>query len=317
VLLTAFTHSAIDNLLARISSLAAQLNASVPRAKLVAALGDASSASAEVQALTQKDCSRWLDTNAVCVLGATVWALSKSDTFGVGEVADSPFSLVVIDEASQLPVSHGALAVRFVDRHSGRLWVAGDHLQLAPLTHVQLPALRSSATTDVVPLLHRSLLECVLRTADGAPCTLGPSARGAELSPCALKLQDNWRMVQYTSHPSLSVLWSLHLLVGSALRTLNWASSRKRCTVRIIKLSPLTNRCPFLPQLFLSTSKVRLWPLRRCAVAFCMLISVGAQLCVALLFACSDSAERASHRIRFAARRCAVCAASEPCSCGL
>src|SRR5262249_9226460 len=85
------------------------------------------------------------------------------------------FDLVVIDEASQVRVPEAAVAVHLVD-DSGRLVLAGDHLQLPPIVAGIYPE-----PAPGEPLLHRSIF--------GAVC---PRDGGA--SRIVRRLLENFRM---------------------------------------------------------------------------------------------------------------------------
>ncbi len=83
-------------------------------------------AASDVPIVEEDGLGSWLDENEHTVLGATVHTcLKKRDELPA-------FDLVVIDEASQVRVPEAAVAVSFV-ANTGRLVLAGDHLQLPPI----------------------------------------------------------------------------------------------------------------------------------------------------------------------------------------
>ena len=169
VVVTAFTHAAIDNLLRRIRKL--QKERAVLQEKL--AIGKcvrSEDPGAGIQAVPKNEAFPWLCTNERAVLGATVWRLLGTVPPGDASLTD----LVVVDEASQVKVAEAALAVRRI-RTGGRLVLAGDHRQLPPIVQGTYPDPEPGE-----PLLHRSIFEAV-RAAD---------PEGA----CSATLLENFRM---------------------------------------------------------------------------------------------------------------------------
>jgi hypothetical protein len=153
VLVTGFTHAAIDNCLRKI--LEVQRDRAIVAGDV--AIGKLSrtdlSGMAGVTVVENGQGEIFLDSAPVAVLGGTVWALRKSIPAGRAH-------LVVIDEGSQLKVPEAAIAVRRL-RPGGRLVVAGDHLQLPPIVQGFYPE-----PAEDEPLLHRSIFEA-LRGRDG------------------------------------------------------------------------------------------------------------------------------------------------------
>ena len=164
VLVSAFTHAAIEHLLRGLVGELATLEATATVVKI----GDWK------RGATPKGIEEWdakrlarLDENTGCVvIGATVYKLIK----------DTPeFDLVVIDEASQMRLAEGALPLS-ARTAEGRAIVAGDDRQLPPIIHARYPDVEAGERR-----LHRSLFEA-LRPAedDGAPALA--------------QLLENWRM---------------------------------------------------------------------------------------------------------------------------
>lgn len=147
VLVTAFTHAAIENVLRKAAAL--QADHHIVRGDF--ALGKLG----EMQRPTDMDIvtvdkfagDGWLSDHTHGVLGGTVWALRRLET----EAAD----LVVVDEASQMRVPESVIAVRRA-APEGRLLLAGDHRQLPPIVQGVYPE-----PEDGEPLLHRSIFECL------------------------------------------------------------------------------------------------------------------------------------------------------------
>ena len=149
VLVTAFTHAAIENLLRKIR----QRQADVRSLGVELLLGKAKywqGAASDVEQVPESDLASWLDEAEHVVLGATAFScLKKRDEL-------PPFDLVVIDEASQVRVPEAAIAVHLAGS-AGRVVLAGDHLQLPPIIAGVYPEAPAGE-----PLLHRSIFEAVV-----------------------------------------------------------------------------------------------------------------------------------------------------------
>jgi DNA replication ATP-dependent helicase Dna2 len=151
VIVTAFTHPAIDNCLKKIADLSAstKLGGSDLRiCKLQVAANHE-----RVQTVESARSSAWAHESQRSIIGSTVWQMTHLEL----DVAD----LLVIDEASQLRLPESAIATRRVKR-AGRLVMAGDDLQLAPIVQGTYPE-----PDDGEPILHRSIFEC-LRLREGS-----------------------------------------------------------------------------------------------------------------------------------------------------
>lgn len=148
VVVSGFTHAAIDNCLRKIEEIERTLgvvSGGIPvgklgRTELQGLVG--------IERVEPKQGELFLDSAPVSVLGGTVWALRKAVPVGRAD-------LVVIDEGSQLKVPEAAIAVRRLGP-AGRLLVAGDHLQLPPIVQGMYPE-----PTEDEPLLHRSIFEAL------------------------------------------------------------------------------------------------------------------------------------------------------------
>jgi hypothetical protein len=155
VLVTAFTHAAIENLLRKIDQRWQELReqpAFAKAARLDLRLGKAKywqGALAHAETVADEAIAAWVENHEHSILGATVYSCLKAHD-GL-----SGFDLVVIDEASQVRVPEAAVAVSQVG-DAGRLVLAGDHLQLPPIVAGTYP---DAAPGE--PVLHRSIFEAV------------------------------------------------------------------------------------------------------------------------------------------------------------
>lgn len=157
VLVTAFTHAAIENVLRKVIERRAVLKGDAVVAKAKAWQGENDPVDAIVAEAKLTD---WLAKNPRCVVGATVYACIKA-----GKDNGLPgFDLVVVDEASQVRVSEAAIPASLV-APDGRLVLTGDDLQLPPIVQGEYPEAESGE-----PLLHRSIFESVrCRVPAGSP----------------------------------------------------------------------------------------------------------------------------------------------------
>lgn len=212
VMVTAFTNSAIDNLLLKLTKLqsaippADRAPCAINFAKLGAELPGALTAAGVVALDPTKpsEIAGFLYANPRCVISGTVWQLHK--ILPMSAAADATlFDLLVLDEGSQFPVAHAAIPLRGVEPTSGRIWLAGDHLQLAPISHHNYNPdaeagggtfAPSSGRPPVQVALHGSILDCMIRPSSptGRDDAKQADKSRADVGPCTLKLLDNFRM---------------------------------------------------------------------------------------------------------------------------
>lgn len=153
VLVTAFTHAAIENVLRKTAEL--RLKAGLGKnLRLGKAKNWQGTQLATADVVYEKEIAEWVADNEHSVLGATVYSGLKAF-----DDVDS-FDLVIIDEASQLRVPESAIPISLV-ADGGRLVLAGDHLQLPPIVAGVYPEAASGE-----PILHRSIFEALCPTAD-------------------------------------------------------------------------------------------------------------------------------------------------------
>jgi DNA replication ATP-dependent helicase Dna2 len=148
VIVAAFTHAAIDNLLRKLLELQAERGV-VGEDLAIGKVGG--EGGGQIAAVDRKGGTIWLADQARAVLGSTVWGLHTG-------VDPESVDIVVIDEGSQVKVPESAVAVRRL-APSGRLLIAGDDRQLPPIVLGAYP------DDEERPPLHRSIFE-LLRAAD-------------------------------------------------------------------------------------------------------------------------------------------------------
>ena len=198
VLVTACTNAAIENVLERLCFLirvwrSLRSGAAAWRAgsaevcvKLEREVGPGDPATPYGRCASTSWSARRMDAAPVLVLGGTIHQLHK-----ICGKLDGRFDLLVVDEASQLLLAHFAIPLRLLNAESGRLVVAGDHLQLAPILQSDLAPPGGLHE----PLVAGSVLDALLRGRDGARCADARSARPDEF-PALRVLTDNFRSVE-------------------------------------------------------------------------------------------------------------------------
>jgi hypothetical protein len=208
VLVTAFTHAAIENLLSKIAH---QPNAGADLALAKAKYWQGSIPPVDIVA--DDELSEWLQANDQAVLGATVYSCLKKWQHL------ATFDLVVVDEASQLRVPEAAVAASLVGE-AGRLVLAGDHMQLPPIVSGVYPD-----TPPGEPVLHRSIFEAIC-------------PRPGETSSILRPLLENFRMNDVLTS------FAAHLLYGPGYRCVNAVVAGRRLALRLGRqLDPLVKAC--------------------------------------------------------------------------
>ena len=214
VLVTAFTHAAIENLLRKIEQRQREVSGAGADLRLAKAKYWQGAAAA-VEVVSEDEAADWLGTADRAVLGATAFTcLKKRDEL-------EPFDLVVIDEASQVRVPDAAIAVSLV-APGGRLVLAGDHCQLPPIVAGSYPE-----NKDGGPPLHRSLFEVVA----GGAGTL-PAGRVIR------QLLENFRMNDVLTS------FAAQLLYGPDYRCVNAAVAKRRLAWKAGRgIDPIVKAC--------------------------------------------------------------------------
>lgn len=166
VAVAAFTHAAVENLLAEVRTLAPEtgLQGDLHLCKLE----KVTSPRGEGLACVLGEGLGELDHRGLLAVGATVYAFQRARGTGLG-----PADLLVVDEASQMRFGELGLVLPSL-RPGGRLVLAGDDLQLPPIVKGSYPP-----GEDGLPGLHDSLFARLRATAPvGA----------------VHQLEENWRM---------------------------------------------------------------------------------------------------------------------------
>jgi len=197
VFVTAFTTAAIDNLVVRLRSLLAAVDALPPEVKAGVGLPTAHALvdlADDVLELRSGDQQRTVEqrlrrAGPRTIVASTAWQLHKwrsklADTAGVADRLR--FDLVVVDEASQLSVPAAAVALQGAVATGGRIVLAGDPMQLQPIVKAAFPVTRAGVNNDEGARLDASILQSVLRhPTTGAPLALDDLLPGATATSSA------------------------------------------------------------------------------------------------------------------------------------
>ncbi|KAJ3122974.1 hypothetical protein HK098_002310 [Nowakowskiella sp. JEL0407] len=169
VLVTAFTHAAINTFVAKLKKLLDAIR-SIENMKSGEWRNDIS-----IVKLKDNDRDGTGKYEIVC---GTVWSIYK---WKEKEGANQFFDVLVIDEGSQMPVSDSAIAFGALNPNSPNIKViiCGDHMQLPPILEAKYPTQQN----ENEPKLFVSILECLMRTADStSPDILPQSSLSTETS---------------------------------------------------------------------------------------------------------------------------------------
>jgi hypothetical protein len=134
------------------------------------------------------------------VVGGTLWKATKCLNKDAGR--RGLFDLVIVDEASQMPLNHASIAHELVHPTRGRLVVAGDHKQLPPVMVGDYPKVPrgsidfSSSYLETVVDLLTPLAPEVDGSAGAARAVFADQSAPPPPSDllCVAKLKENFRM---------------------------------------------------------------------------------------------------------------------------
>ncbi|RIA89830.1 hypothetical protein C1645_806056 [Glomus cerebriforme] len=194
---TAFTRAAIENLLDRISSIQKQHHktSEFTVIRLVKdlkkkPLNGLVECKAETLPKKIKGGKIGIPGKPI-VVGGTVWdwyKVRKEWKFGWAGC-----DIMIIDEGSQLLVSDACIAIECMNLETGKLIVAGDHMQLGPIIQNTYPIFPPDH-----PLIFGSVQQCLMRKKSGAVFNeedfFLKKGQKHDFGPLTLQLRDNWRM---------------------------------------------------------------------------------------------------------------------------
>jgi predicted RecB family nuclease len=151
ILISAFTHAAIENCLKK----AVELNNSLNIWKeevFIKKIGPVQTRGCRIiEQIKVNETSDCFDTMERCLLGGTTYSMLKAFK---GDIS-KPFDMVVLDEGSQVRVPESLLPISRL-KEGGRLLIAGDDKQLPPIIKGYYPPVEEDE-----PLLHRSIFEAL------------------------------------------------------------------------------------------------------------------------------------------------------------
>lgn len=183
VMVSAFTHAAVENLLKKLAALQNENSLLVEKLEMRKGSrwnNDDNPVPGIKLLRDKKKLEGWQAKRERCIIGGTVWFFD----WNFGKV---DFDLVVVDEASQVKVPEAAISVSMAS-DSGRVVFAGDHLQLPPIVQGTYP----EPPEGEIPL-HRSIFEAVCSLQEGH---------------FQRQLQENFRMCDVLTSLSARLLYS-------------------------------------------------------------------------------------------------------------
>ncbi|KAF9198227.1 Tripartite DNA replication factor [Haplosporangium sp. Z 27] len=203
IVLTAFTHTAINNLVARVAKLHKEIAPHMGSEHLIQPLvlyrlkessptqvkGAQIVEPADLVKLQRR--SEETDSkDIVRVICGTVWQIRRAAHPESGVDYMRNVQMLMIDEGSQLLAADAIHAIECLDPQRGRLIVAGDHLQLGPVISGEYPSTESAFDPT------GSIMKNLMRKTNNTPVELQWVEGGATLNigPCTSQLQDNFRM---------------------------------------------------------------------------------------------------------------------------
>lgn len=143
VLVTAFTHHAINNVLKKVADLANHYQISMDDVQIAkmqrgaAPLSDATLPK-RITAVDTEGFTGTLENAVPCqIVGATVWAVHRAMK-AAGDVLQPWFDVVLVDEASQLKLPDALIAFS-ASKPGASIILAGDDRQLPPIIHGAYP----------------------------------------------------------------------------------------------------------------------------------------------------------------------------------
>jgi hypothetical protein len=160
ILVTAFTHNAIVNVLRKLAQLARAYNLSPETLSIVKLTGSGNAADDElppsVERLADEDLETCLQHEAQCIVaGGTVWSAYKGMKKS-GGIIRPWFDVVLVDEASQMRLPDALVAFGASKAHSNII-LAGDDQQLPPIIHGSYPEEHEYMLSSVFAFMRRQI----------------------------------------------------------------------------------------------------------------------------------------------------------------
>jgi hypothetical protein len=160
ILVTAFTHHAIVNVLRKLAEVAQDYKLAPEALSIVKLLGSGSAANDEmpssVELLADEDLEVCLQRDAQCiVVGGTVWSAYKGMK-KAGGIVRPWFDVVLVDEASQMRLPDALVAFGSSKPHSNII-LSGDDQQLPPIIHGSYPEEHEHMLSSVFVFMRRRI----------------------------------------------------------------------------------------------------------------------------------------------------------------
>ena len=160
ILVTAFTHHAIVNVLRKLAELARAYNLAPETLSIVKLTGSGNAADDElpssVELLADEDLEICLQREVQCIVaGGTVWSAYKGMK-KAGGVIRPWFDVVLVDEASQMRLPDALIAFGASKSHSNII-LAGDDQQLPPIIHGSYPEEHEHMLSSVFAFMRRQI----------------------------------------------------------------------------------------------------------------------------------------------------------------
>lgn len=192
VLVTAFTHHAIVNVMKKVGELADEYRIDENILLLRQLEGSGSAAHGElpsrVALINEQSLESLINDNSSClVAGSTVWSIWKAMDAAGGSVRQW-FDVVLIDEASQMKLPDALIAFS-ASRINSNIILAGDDQQLPPIVHGSYPEEHEHMLSSVFAFVRNQIEQEQLK--------------GAQVEQRRLfQLEDNFRMNEpLTAYP--------------------------------------------------------------------------------------------------------------------
>ena len=166
ILVTAFTHYAINNVLNKVSDLLRGYGLSDGGTAVVKVMGNQPHAAddrlpADVARVGQQELNALLNGDTRCLIaGSTVWGVYNAMQ-AAGDTVQPWFDVTLIDEASQMKLPEALIAFSAA-KPDGAVILAGDDRQLPPIIHGDYPDEHAHMLTSVFAYMRQRIEERAL-----------------------------------------------------------------------------------------------------------------------------------------------------------